>query len=49
VSIDNTNTIYAQTIPICFEAIWFDVDTGDPVITPCYVPVTGYFTQSTNG
>ncbi|MGH3134592.1 MAG: peptidoglycan DD-metalloendopeptidase family protein [Gaiellaceae bacterium] len=49
VSADKTNTIYGQTTNICFEVIWFNVETGDPVVDPCYVPLTGYFHQSTNG
>jgi murein DD-endopeptidase MepM/ murein hydrolase activator NlpD len=44
VSIDNTKTIYGQTIPICFETFFF------PILgySPCYVPQTGDLLLSTN-
>jgi murein DD-endopeptidase MepM/ murein hydrolase activator NlpD len=45
VSLDNTNTYYGQTIPICFEAAYL----VGPGVIPCVVPPTGYAVRSTNG
>jgi murein DD-endopeptidase MepM/ murein hydrolase activator NlpD len=45
VSMDKTNTIYGQTIPICFEAAYLAL----PGVMPCVVPPSGYAVRSTNG